>query len=71
MHRDVIFASEACLSVLVARVIPSASRGYSHRVQGYLVHKKSAPLMTLQKDYAQGRTVPLGGRLFLMSEVPL
>ena len=52
MHRDVIFASEACLSVLVASVIPSASHRYSHRVQEHLAHKKKPPRRTLQWDYA-------------------
>jgi len=30
-------------------------------VQGYLAHKKPPPPRTLQKDYAQGHTVDLGG----------
>ena len=30
-------------------------------VQGYLAHKKPRPLRTLQKDYAKGPMVVLGG----------
>ena len=40
-------------------------------VQGYLANKKQPPSRTLQKDYAYGPMVVLGGRLFLMSEVSL
>ena len=40
-------------------------------LQGYLAHKKQRPPKTLQQEYAQGPTVVLRERKFLMSELPL
>jgi hypothetical protein len=39
--------------------------------QGYLAHQKPTPPRTLQQDHAYGPTAVLGGRRFLVSEVPL
>ena len=43
----------------------------SKGLQGYLAHKKMHPRWTLQKGYAWGPTVVLGGWRFVMSEAPL
>ena len=40
-------------------------------LQGYLAPEKQPPRRTLQKPYAYGPMVILGGWVFLMSEVPL
>jgi hypothetical protein len=38
-------------------------------VQGYLARKKTPPLRTLQKAFASGPTVVLGGGRFILGEV--
>ena len=43
----------------------------SRSAQGYLAHKKAPPPRNLQKAYAYGPTVLVGGGAFLISEVPL
>ena len=44
---------------------------YSGRMQGYLAHMKQCPHRTLQYPFAEGPMEILGGRVFLMSEVPM
>ena len=43
---------------------------HTARVQGYLNHKKHPPPRTLQKPYASGPMMILGGWVFPVNEIP-
>ena len=58
------------LSTVLAALLGSGPS--SSLLQGYFAHEKQRPPGTLQREYAKGLIMFIGGGgLFLMSEVPL